>query len=393
MVARAETASMSDIFDVVVIGLGAMGAASAYSLAKRGARVLGLEQFAPGHDLGSSHGESRVIRQAYFESPAYVPLALSAYDLWRQVEAESGQSLMRITGGMMIGPRDSQVVQGSLRSATEYSLPHEILDAQEIRKRFPLLRPPPEFVGLFEHRLGVLSVEACVRALLELAKNRGAELRFGQRVEAWHADSGTFRVRTGEGTIRAGKLVLTPGPWAGGLLQSSLPLQVQRLTMHWFQPNISIQEFLPERFPVHLWELQDETCFYGFPAMGDGKRGVKMAFHSVRTACSPDEVARTVSSAETAHLRQTFREFIPALDGPELSAKTCMYTTTPDAHFVLGRHPRFDGAFVACGFSGHGFKFSPVVGEVMAGLAIEGRTRAPIEPFDPMRFEAGGSGG
>ena len=248
------------IYDAIVAGLGGMGSAAAYQLARRGKRVLGLERFSPAHDKGSSHGRSRIIRQAYFEDPAYVPLLLRAYELWEQLEGETGQELMTLTGGLMIGRREDELVSGSVESAEEYGLPYEMLDAGEIKDRFPPFSPDPETVALYEERAGFVRPEEAVKAHLDRAEALGADLRFEEPVLLWEASEGQVRVETPEGSYEAERLVISPGAWAPQLLADlGLPLEVERQVMYWFEPRGGLEPFLPDRFPIFIWETT-ATC-------------------------------------------------------------------------------------------------------------------------------------
>lgn len=379
---------MAPTFDVIVIGLGGMGSAAAYQLAARGQRVLGLERHTPAHDLGSSHGRSRIIRQAYFEDPAYVPLLLRAYELWRQLEHDSGQDLLTITGGLMIGPPDSEIVTGSLRSAEEHDLPHEMLDAAEISRRFPPLQPPPGIVALYESKAGLLCPEAAVRAHLERTAQLGARLHFEEPVLTWKvALSGRVEVTTAQGSYESERLIIAPGAWAPEILTSlGLPLTVQRQVMYWFDPLGGVEPFLPERFPIYIWECKDKAYFYGFPACDGLTNGVKVALHTGGTPCAPETIEREVRETEIERMRAYVAPRIPALNSRCLNTITCMYTNTPDSHFVIAQHPEHPQVAIAAGFSGHGFKFASVVGEILADLTIEGATGHPTALFSPQRF-------
>ncbi len=376
------------MYDVIVAGLGGMGSAAAYHLARRGERVLGLERFSPAHDRGSSHGRSRIIRQAYFEGPEYVPLLLRAYELWEELERETGSELMTLTGGLMLGRREGELVPGSVASADEHDLPYEMLEAGEIRRRFPAFSPDPETVALFETRAGFVRPEETVKAHLDRAASLGAELRFEEPVLSWEASGEGVRVETPGGSYEAGRLVVSPGAWAPRLLaELGLPLEVTRQVMYWFEPRGDMGLFSPERFPTFIWEPDDGNMFYGFPVQDDD-RGVKAAFYRADgVPTDPETIDRTVSEEEAAFLRGYLAEHIPDLAGRCLDAKACMYTNTPDEHFVISAHPDHPQVFIACGFSGHGYKFCSVVGEILADLATDGSTRHPIGLFSPTRLK------
>lgn len=379
-------------YDVIVLGLGGMGSAAVCHLAARGQRVLGLEQFAPPHDRGSSHGRTRVIRQAYFEHPAYVPLLLRAYELWRQLERDTGEQLLLLPGGLMMGTETSEVVAGTLRSAREHGLPHEVLDTGDIRRRYPLFRVPDQTVGVFEKAAGLVFCERAITVHLSMARRAGAELRFHEPVIEWKAtsDGGGVIVRTEAGTYSASQLVITPGPWAPRLLhEMAVPFVVERQVLYWFQPMCDIDAFAPDRFPVYIWQRPDGATPYGFPAIDGAEGGVKIAFYRKTNSepCTPETVDRRVRDDDVAEMRGAMREFLPALDGELVAATTCLYTLTPDLDFVIGEHPEFPQVKVAAGFSGHGFKFCSVVGEILANLVTTGRAGHEIDLFHPGRFD------
>ncbi|GAA3855486.1 N-methyl-L-tryptophan oxidase [Streptomyces sedi] len=378
-------------YDVIVLGVGGMGSAAAHRLAARGARVLGLERFGPAHDRGSSHGGSRIVRQAYFEGEAYVPLLLRSYELFDELAAETGRELRVPCGGLMVGTPESRTVSGSLASARAWDLPHEMLDAREIRRRFPTLAPDGDEVALWEGRAGLVRPEATVGAAIERAVAAGAELRFEEPVTSWEELPGGagVRVRTAAGSYTAGQLVICPGAWAPGLLADlGVPFAVERQVMYWFAPRgeRGVEPFLPDRHPIYVWEERDGTSVYGFPAIDGPEGGAKVAFYrSNDGTCTPETVDRTVHPDEVATMAEHAGRHLPTLPGALLRAVTCMYTSTPDDHFVIARHPGYSAVTVAGGFSGHGFKFVPVVGEILAELALDGETRHPIELFDPRR--------
>jgi sarcosine oxidase len=374
-------------FDVIVVGLGGMGSAAAAHLAARGRRVLGLERFGPAHDRGSSHGGSRIIRQSYFEDPAYVPLLLRAYELWDRLEADTGLDVHTLTGGLYFGPAQSRVVTGSLRAAQEWDLPHEVLDAAGIRRRFPTLAPQNGDLGLYEAAAGFARPELTVTAHLSLAERRGAELHFDEPVLSWATIAeGGVRVTTAAGTYTADRLVICPGAWAPELLaELGIPLEVERQVMYWFQPDGGVSPYLPERHPIYIHSDADGVQIYGFPAIDGPDGGAKVAFFRGGKLCTASTIDRTVHDDEVAAMAGHLRGVLPTLPGRFLTAATCLYTNTPDEHFVIAVHPSASQVVVACGFSGHGFKFVPVVGEMLADLATDGSTRHPIDLFHPRR--------
>lgn len=365
-------------FDVIIVGLGAMGSAAAAHLAGRGRRVLGLDRFRPPHALGSSHGQTRIIREAYFEHPLYVPLVQRAYQLWAELEAESGRALFRQTGGLMIGRRDGAVVTGALRSAEEHRLGYELLSADEIRRRFPGLRPPGEMVAVWEPRAGILFPERCVEAHLDRARRHGAALQFDEAVSRWEAGPEGVRVVTGRGEYEGGQLLLTAGAWLPQLLHGgSPPLAVERQVQFWFEA-VEPDLFEPARCPIHIWEYDSGRHFYGFPDLGEG---VKTAIHHEGETTSPESVRREVGPGDVEAMRAVIRRFLPGADGAVRSSVVCMYTNTPDRHFLIDRHPAHRNVIIASPCSGHGFKFSSAVGEVLADLLTEGRSRLDLGLF------------
>ena len=377
-------------FDAIVLGLGGMGSAAAMHLAGTGRRVLGIDQFSAPHDRGSSHGHTRVIRQAYFEHPSYVPLLLRAYELWRELEQSTGRRLLDLCGGLMMGEPDSDVVRGSLQSARTHGLAHDLLEAGDIRRRFPPFRISDRTVALLEPNAGLVYCEAAISAHLDVAARRGADLRFHQPVMHWKSgDNGGVSVTSSQRTYHAEHLVITPGPWAPALLPDlGLPLVVERQVLYWFQPPEGTTRYLPDRHPVHIWQRADGTTPYGFPAVDGPSGGVKAAFYRQETCevCTPESVDRSIRDAEIERMRAALREYLPGLAGPLVRATTCLYTMTPDHHFVIGSHPRHANVHLAAGFSGHGFKFCSVVGERLA-QHVTGTAQADSwHLFSPDRF-------
>lgn len=368
---------------MAVVGLGAAGSAAVLALARRGVRVLGLDRFHPPHVFGSTHGRSRVIREAYYESPVYVPLVRRAYELWQRLERDSGRSLLRQTGGLMVGPPDGELILGSRKSATDHGLPHELLDGAAIRRRFPVLEARNEEVGVYEPRAGFLDPEACVESALALAAKAGAQLKFDTLVERWERRGDGLVLASSAGPIECGTAILAAGPWAAGMLGSALPLSVERQVMYWYRTAREPERFAADRLPVFIWEWQAGRMFYGIPDHGSG---IKVARHHEGETASPDRVDRGVRPGEIREMLEILRRTIPALDGAPVDAVTCLYTNTPDHHFVLGPLPGEPRLIVASPCSGHGFKFASAIGEVLADLAETGTTSFDLRPFRPDRF-------
>ncbi|HVR89055.1 MAG TPA: N-methyl-L-tryptophan oxidase [Candidatus Limnocylindria bacterium] len=366
--------------DVIVIGLGAHGSAAAAHLARRGARAVGIEAFARGHTLGSSGGLTRVIRLAYYEHPDYVPLLKRAWELWRELERETGDELLRQTGGVYVGPRDGELVGGSLRSAREHRLAHELLDPAALHDRLPLFRFDADWWGLAEESAGYLLPERCIAAHLALAERHGAELHFAERVLSWSADGDGARVTTDGGSYRADRLVIAAGAWNPRLLPRIAPLlEVKRVPLFWFEP-IAERDALA-RLPVYIVDSGIGHGCYGFPYLAD--QGLKIATHGAGTSADPDTLDRQATAADEAPIRAFIRARLPVADGQVRMTKICMYTVTPDEHFVVD----VDGPVAyASACSGHGFKFASVIGEVLADLALDGSTRRPIGFLSASRF-------
>jgi sarcosine oxidase len=367
--------------DVLVVGVGTMGSMALWRLAARGVSAIGLERFRPGHDRGSGHGESRMVRTAYFEGPEYVPLVRSSFALWRELEASSGGDLLTMTGALMIGRPDTELVAGALRSAREHGLSHEVIEAPEAARRFPQHRLAPGEVALWEEQAGVLLPERSILAAAGLAQALGARLITDARVTAVEMGDGGVTVRTRDEVFRAGHAVISVGAWLNGLLpELGLPLAVERQVMTWF-PARDPAAFAPDRFPVFIRE-RDGVHSYGLPSQ-DG-RLVKVAIHHQGRPMDPDAPGREATEADRSAVAAIVRETLPGLEPWPERAAVCLYTNTPDLHFVVGRvHPRVT---VLGGFSGHGFKFAPVMGEIAADLALDGGTGHPVAGFSPGRF-------
>jgi sarcosine oxidase len=377
-------------YDVIVLGLGAMGSAAAQHLAHRRRRVLGIDQFTPPHDKGSSHGGSRMIRQAYWESPDYIPLVLRAYELWEQLERDTSERLLNITGGLILGPAGSPLVTRGIAAAQQHRISYSVYGPREIRERFPAIDPLEGDVAVHEARAGYLFPEECIRAQLRVAIQHDAKLQFEEKIQSWIADSDCVSVTTNRATYQAEHLVIAAGPWAGEALRGVLPLKVTRQVVAWIQPRGGIEPFLASRFPAFLSESpHGGPPGYGFPAIDGPGGGVKAAIHGSDIECTPETVDREIHPADLANVFENLAVRFPALGaGKILRAQTCLYTMTPDEHFVIGCLPGFEAVTIACGFSGHGFKFAPVVGEILADLATTGATSHPIELFSPLRFRA-----
>jgi sarcosine oxidase len=376
---------MADRFyDVIVLGVGGMGSAALFELARRGRRVLGLEQWALGHDRGSSHGQTRVIRTAYFEHPDYVPLVRRAYQRWYDLEQRCGRRLLTECGCLSLGRPDGELIEGVRAAAAVHALPIENLDGDELRRRYPVFRAADGCVGVLEREAGFLAVEACVRAHIDEATRLGAAVSAEEPVLAWRSNGREVQVETTTGRYHAERLVLTAGPWAGQMLaRHGAVLSVMRQTLLWFGV-VDDAAFRRDVFPVYLADTPT-GFFYGLPVID--RFGHKVAQHyGAPELRHPDEVERTAAAADEAPVRAFLRDWLPAADGPLRRVETCIYTLTPDRHFLIGLHPEHPNVAVAAGFSGHGFKFASAVGEVLADLVESGQTELPIGRFGFGRF-------
>ncbi|MBV8298932.1 MAG: N-methyl-L-tryptophan oxidase [Candidatus Eremiobacteraeota bacterium] len=378
-------------YDAIVLGLGGMGSAVAAHTAARGMRVLGIERFGPAHARGSSHGETRIIRQAYFESPDYVPLLRRAYELWDALAARTGTPLRAQTGGLFVGRPETPVVAGTIASAERWQLAHQIYDARELKRQWPAFTPRDDEIGVYEAVAGAVFPEAGVRAHLLEAAERGAELRFGVEAADWEAGGEDVRVFLADGTrIDAARLAICAGPWFAKLApEIGIPLQVERNVQFYFAPR-DRDAVSPDRLPIWCCERSGQRMFYGFPDFG---AGAKVAHHGSGVFTDPDALDRTAHEGEIAQVRTALESFVPAAAGSFLRAAPCMYTLTPDEHFVIGAHPRHANVVVAGGFSGHGYKFAPVVGEIVAALLADDDPGFSLELFSPGRFVASASVG
>jgi sarcosine oxidase len=371
-------------YDVIVVGVGGMGSAAVFELARRGHRVLGLEQHALGHDQGSSHGHTRIIRQAYYEHPAYVPLVQRSQERWYDLEQIVGRHLLTTCGCLSIGGPDSQLLTGIRESANTHGLAVDHLAPEVLRRRFSMFRFDDEYAGILEQSAGFLYVDDCVRAHIEAARALGALIQADEPVQSWEAAGGGVTIETSKGRYTAAKLILTAGPWAARLLAGwGRSLTVMRQVAFWFGTS-QPQTFRRDRFPLYICDTV-EGLFYGFPMLN--ANGPKVAQHyGAPELQSPAEVERNVAEGDEVRIRAFLRQHLPSIDGPRRQASVCLYTLTPDRHFVIDAHPEHPQVLVAAGFSGHGFKFAPVVGEVLADLVETGSTPWPIDLFRFARF-------
>ncbi len=385
-------------YDAIVVGLGAMGSAAVYQLAKRGAKVLGIDRFRPPHDLGSSHGETRITRQAIGEGEEYVPLALRSYEIWREIEAETGTNtgaLLTVTGGLvMSSTANKNLLHGSgnflgqtIACAEKYGIKHSVLTADDIRREFPQFAINGDEAGYYENEAGFLRPENCIGSQLELAKKYGAEIHFDEKVLSFDGNE----VMTEKGKYRAAKIIISAGPWVNEFVSEEFRklFKIYRQVLYWFQLREDADNYLVGNFPIFIWQFGRwaDDFIYGFPALGGKKGGLKLAAEQHVNTTDPDSTGDPVPREE---IEKTYRQYVgphfPGLTDRCIKAVTCLYTVTPDDGFVIDRHPQYENVIIASPCSGHGFKHSAAVGEILAELALAGKTKFDISKFSLDRF-------
>jgi sarcosine oxidase len=361
-----------------IVGLGAYGSAAASALSRARQEVIGFDLHRPPHNQGSSHGRSRVIREAYWEHPVYVPLVRESMERWRQLEERSSRKLFTRTGALLLGPADGPLIKGSLRSMRRHRIEFEELDVHEVRNRFPQFDPGPDMVGLLEKQAGVLHPEDCIEAHLEEARSNGADLHFEEPVSSWSDEGDSVHLETAQGEYVVDGLLLCAGAWMPDL-EPALPLEVERQVMHWFEPTAE-----PETpTPIFFFEESQGRHWYGLPDSGDG---LKVANHHRGQTTTAETVDREVAQSEIKEIRESLEARLPYANGRHLRSCVCLYTNTPDGHFIIDRHPESPRALIASACSGHGFKFSSFLGGILAHLLISGRTPLDLGLFRAGRF-------
>lgn len=377
------------MYDAIIIGLGGMGSAAAFELSESGYKVLGLEQFGELHGNGSSFGKTRMIRKAYMEGAFYIPLLERAYQKWHQLDQLERRPLIKLCGGIYIAEKDDKVVKNALGSAKKFNIPVDLLTATEIRARFPSFEPDPDQVGVFEPSAGYVNPEATLTLYHSKARENGAELKFEEGVKDFSVKADRVVVETKTGEYQAKKLVITAGAWLGRMmafLGKPLPLDIWRMVLHWFEPKGEAGNYLPGRFVPNLWRLPDGHLVYGFP-WTEEEAGLKYAFHDrYQVVKDLSELKREVKRKEVSQIRKALKKPLPSVPYRHHQSKVCLYTMTPDAHFVLGPVQGEEKVILAGGFSGHGFKFVPVIGEILRDFVAEKKSKFDLEPFRPDRF-------
>jgi sarcosine oxidase len=376
-------------FEAIVIGSGGMGSSTTYHLAKRGMKTLTLERFSLNHTNGSSHGKSRVIRTVYAEDPFYVPLIKKSFNLWHELEKEWGNDkLLQMTGFLMTGTPEGPMITGAFRSAREHNLSNEKMDASEIKQRFQIFNILDDEIGVYDPNAGILFPEKCIEAFTSLAKRSGAEFHFNEQLLKWEVKDDKVIAKTGEGEYSADKIIFAAGPWLTQLLPDlKLPLQCERQVVFWFRSLQKPELFKAGRMPIFAWE--DKTDRLGYYSLPDTGEGVKVGkHHGGEKIISPDQVNREITKEDQSPVRTFLRERIPWIDGSPISATTCLYTNSPDNHFLIDFHPRYRNMILVSACSGHGFKFASVIGEIVSDLALKGKTSQDISLFGLQRIRS-----
>jgi sarcosine oxidase len=389
---------MKNVFHSIVVGLGAVGSAVAFQLARHGKSVLGIDQFSPPHAFGSSHGETRIARQAVGEGEQYTQLSLRSFELWRQIENDVGEQLLVTTGGLIIGDKDRSgahhgsrnFLQATISASEKHGIRHDVLNAAEIRKRFPQFNVGDNDVAYYEYEAGFLRPEACVKANLTLATRYGATIRTNERVESFKEVNGMVAVKTDNAEYAAERLIVSAGAWLPAMLDHRLAhlFSACRQVMYWFAPRASIDQFLPGAFPIFIWRLAaEEQGMYGFPAIDGPRGGVKIATSQYRTTTTPDQIDRAVSREEVQLMYERYvKPYFPGLEETCVRTAACLYTVTPDFNFVIDQHPSYPSVLVASACSGHGFKHAAAIGEALAQTVISGASKIGLDEFRVQRL-------
>lgn len=383
-------------FETIVIGLGAMGSASVYQLSKKGNKVLGIDQFTPPHSIGSTHGDTRITRQAIGEGEDYVPLSLSSYRIWDELEKKTGVKLLTVTGGLIIGSKTAKAFHGSNRflqttieTAKKFNISHSVLSDDELRKRFPQFRIEDGYVGYYEDNAGFLRPELCVETQIELAKIQGAQINFNEKVlQLLPLTDGSVEVRTDKQVYNANKVIVSAGPWITQFFPEYTELfKVYRQVLYWFDIKGDVTPYLPENFPIFIFAGTGEDDIYGFPAIDGPHGGLKVAFEDYLTATTPENVNREISREEIKRAYEKYvTKHLPELSDKCVKAVSCLYTVTPDSKFVIDTHPEYPQIIIASPCSGHGFKHSAAIGEAVSELAVTGESQFDLSAFKIDRF-------
>ena len=373
-----------------------MGSASVYQLSKKGNKVLGIDQFAPPHKVGSTHGDTRITRQAIGEGEEYVPLSLRSYEIWEELEKKTGKTLMTITGGLIIGNDIGKVFHGSnkflnttIHIAKKFNISHSVLTSDELKKRFPQFHIEDNLIGYYEDKAGFLRPELCVETQIELARQQGAQINLNEQVqELTPLTDGSAEVRTNKQVYKAGKVIVSAGPWVAQFFPEYADLfKVYRQALYWFDIKEDIIPYLPENFPIFIFVGTGEDDIYGFPAIDGQHGGLKVAFEEYLIDTTPEKVNREVTQEEIELAYNRYiTKHLPGLSNKCIKAVSCLYTVSPDSKFVIDVHPEYPQIIIASPCSGHGFKHSAAIGEALSELAIDGKTHLDLTAFKISRF-------
>jgi sarcosine oxidase len=382
--------------DVIVIGLGAMGSAACYQLAKFGANVLGIDRYSPPHTLGSTHGDTRITRLAIGEGEWFVPFALRSHEIWRELEAETGTDLLTTTGGLIMSSHSEHSLHGNykflettIEAAKKFRIEHRVLNSTEIAEEFPQFQLTGDEKGYFEYEAGFLRPENCVATQLELAEKLGASVHRNEHVLELEQNGNSVDVTTDKGTYSASQVIVSAGPWLTEFIQSVPPglFKVYRQILYWFDVSQAFDQYSVGKFPIYIWSFGRwrDDYVYGFPAMNGPEGGLKVASESYELATSPEVVDRSVSDEESSKMFDTYvRGHLKDVSAHCVKSAVCLYTVTPNSNFVI--HRLDENVILASPCSGHGFKHSAAIGETLAELALSGKTKIDIAPFAMDQF-------
>jgi len=386
---------MNERYDTIVLGLGAMGSAALYQLSKKGKNVLGIDQYVPPHKLGSAHGDTRITRQAIGEGYEYVPLALRSYEIWDELEKASGKKLLYKNGGLILGNAESNAIHGkknfiqqTIATAEKYHIEHEVLTAGEIKSRFPQFKIKGLEVGYYEKNAGFLKPELCIKTQLELANKNSAQININEKVVSFSQDGDTVKVITDKGEYITDKLIVSAGAWVSKFFPEYKNLfTIYRQVLFWFDIKENYENYKPENFPIFIWDFGNGVDIYGFPAIDGVNGGIKIASEDYSITTDPEGVDRNISTDEIDRMYSKYiKDYMNGMNDKCIKAISCLYTVTPDSDFIIDTHPKNNRIILASPCSGHGFKHSAAVGEVLAQLAIDGKTDIDISKFKLSRF-------
>jgi len=375
---------MNNTSDVIIIGLGAMGSATSMFLSHNGIKVIGFDSYSPPHEFGSSLGHTRVIREAYHEGTTYVPIVQRAYEIWFEMNENSKVPIIETYGGLLIG-RKTGDIENALKSANKYDIPIKKMTTDEISQKFSVLNPPKEYIGLLESRGGAVFVENSINHMLNTALNNGSIHKYNERVVRWSKKSNYYLVETNLGNYKAEKLVFSSGAWITKLLPTlKLPIKIERQVLFWFSPRKNPDKFKSINMPNSGWDLDNGLSFYTMPNLEN--RGFKVAMHHNGEFVDPDTLIRESNDSDLKMVRDFLEEYIPDGNGELIDSKVCMYTDTPDQDFLIDSHPDDENIIICSPCSGHGFKFTPAIGEICSSLIINNSTKFDLDKFSLERL-------